>query len=195
MLPCNQRKLWTRTITLTILFFLPCSMPAMTESIDTCGLLSYWHQNECIFFQALDAPHLAWGVELSSLPDSLEYVVLRIQAEVVDCGSPCSDFHFRRCIEDPVITFCEPSDLGCGVLVEDPVDECHVWVSEIHGPLGSGLGGYHDGDTVGAIGFIDRAHASTCAAPYLYQSEFYDCSDSTNAAQSATWGWLRAIFR
>jgi hypothetical protein len=165
----------------------------LSEPLDECGRLGEEGAG-CVIFVPYEH-HALYVTDLPSLVDSLAGVPVRVRGDVSDCQSACYPY-YDYCISGTVATVCEPSDLGCGVLREDPVDYCHTWTSPVFGTLLTQMNGYSDGDTVRAVGIIDCLTPTTCnMGCILRNATFYDCLDTLSAVEHPTWGGLKSLFR
>lgn len=167
----------------------------VAEPIDECGHL--WQEGSCITFDPFtcSGPYIT---DLDSILDSLLYTAVRIRGDLISCQQDCGGYVYRDCVVDAHVSLCEPEDLGCGALSGPHMDEyCYLWTSPIHGSLLVGLHGYSPGDTVGAIGVVDRCCATICmiGEGCLWNETFYICSDTTTVTKTHNWGSLKMLFR
>jgi hypothetical protein len=186
-----------KTLLLAIIFgaLLCCgASDALPTHIDHCGWLRVSHSG-CILFQSTDGGE-EYVTDLLAVPDSLEHTPIKLEGDVLHCDPACSPYYYD-CIIGTVVTTCEPTNLGCGVLNEDTVDFCHTWTSLVYGTLLTQMHGRSDGDTVRVVGIIDRTLPSVCmfGDGGLFNESFYDCPDTLSAVMQMTWGNLKGLFR
>lgn len=111
----------------------------------------------------------------------------------------CAGIPFYWRLVPSVITRCQPSDLGCGVIVGDPDDGCAYWASQTHGRLDlRNIDGFASGDTVHVTGIICWCGGQTCH-PFgdgeIRGAALAPCADSLSVVVPLTWGRLRTLFR
>jgi hypothetical protein len=164
------------------------------ERFDRCGLLDHDDRTPgCVIFLPFEGG-AGYSTNLTTIPDSLGYTPVRIQGQLASC--PYCSADFMRCIAVASATRCPPSDLGCGILYDDPMDGCSVWVSPIYGQFQCPMWGHSDRDTVGVNAVRDWTRVTTCAnGGWLWSLSFYDCPDSLSAVEHRTWGTLKSVFR
>ena len=166
---------------------------AQPDSIDAYGWFEEYRPG-CIGFQANTGGNCSYfGTDLVTLPDSIrEHAFVAVHAQVIQqewCHA------YDLVIANPIVTPCEPVDLGCGVLFYDE-EYCDFWDSPLYGCVAvSSFQGFASGDTVHAIGLINYCGVSTCFMPSLCCATLYSCEQSPPAAGQSTWGALKALFR
>ncbi|MBP6875753.1 MAG: hypothetical protein KBD56_06755 [Candidatus Eisenbacteria bacterium] len=165
---------------------------AQPDSLDACG----WFGKDldgCVYFYAsLPSGCTYFGTEFAALPDSIEeYRMVRVRGKWM-WSEKCGPFG----VHDPVISRCEPVDLGCGVLYYDDVDYCSTWDSPTYGSLLISFPqGYATGDTVRAMGIIEECMTTVCMLPGLESTSFSPCEDIPPAVQRDTWGSIKVLFK
>jgi len=173
---------------------LPGAIPStQPDSIDACGWFEEFPDGCVSFHATLHGNCFYFGTDVATVPDSLlDYVVIRVHARV-NWQEWCDGYELI--LLDPLITTCEPVDLGCGVLFDDE-EYCDTWDSPLYGELTiSSLQGFVSGDTVRATGTIERCMASICFTDHLIYNTFRPCEQSPPAVTPDTWGALKALFK
>lgn len=123
--------------------------------------------------------------------------IFRVAGDLAECDSLCGITHWQRCLTVTSVTPCLPESLGCGVLGDFL---CPSWNSPGYGILelaSLDLGEFAAGDTVEAVGLIDRATSSFCmiGPGFLRSYTFRRCPTAFVPVRATTWGHLKAIYR
>jgi hypothetical protein len=167
--------------------------------IDTCGWFEYF-RDRCVLFATVTGCH-AYATPFSTIPDSLQnFAIVRVRGELSYIQEWCGFGPNEEFLENPIISPCQPVDLGCGTLGCQCIEfepPCYHWHSPHNGDLEIySLHGYSVGDTVHVMGIIvDCLGSSLCSFSMLALEEFGPCEETPPGVESSTWGSLKVLFR
>lgn len=177
------------------LLVLLVAVAARAELFEACGYIAQSSEGCNVLYET--EAHRA--TTLMTLPAGTydRQAIYRVTGDLAECDSLCGITHWQRCLTVTSVTPCLPESLGCGILGSSL---CSYWDSPRYGIMeltDFDFGGFAPGDTVEAVGLLDRVSYSLCmiGPGHLRNYTFRRCPTALVPVRMTTWGHLKAIYR
>lgn len=120
---------------------------------------------------------------------------VRVRGQMISGELPCWGTHVRYFVVDE-ITDCQPVDLGCGRFVREPLDGCHLWITDQGSFYFWDDAAWSSGDSLhvwGVPGWCDNV--CLLGAQCIYGDiRVESCGDTLSPTIDTSWGQVKRHF-